>query len=52
MLAPSALPGGGDFPVEFVIATTDETEDALVYAEKLQVAAMRVDSLPSLQRLT
>ncbi|MEC8330036.1 MAG: efflux RND transporter permease subunit, partial [Verrucomicrobiota bacterium] len=41
MLAPSALPGGGDFPVEFVIATTDETEDALVYAEKLQVAAMQ-----------
>ena len=39
MLAPSALPGGGDFPVEFVIATTDETENALEYAKKLQMAA-------------
>ncbi|MEC9227801.1 MAG: efflux RND transporter permease subunit, partial [Verrucomicrobiota bacterium] len=41
MLAPSALPGGGDFPVEFVIATTDETENALVYAKQLQAAAMQ-----------
>jgi multidrug efflux pump len=41
MLAPAALPGGGDFPVEFVIATTEETEKALVYAKKIQGAAMQ-----------
>lgn len=41
MLAPSALPGGGDFPVEFVIATTEETEKALVYAKQIQGAAMQ-----------
>ncbi|WP_018416333.1 efflux RND transporter permease subunit [Teredinibacter turnerae] len=38
-IAPPALPGGGSFPVEFVIAATGDTEDILKYAEQLQQAA-------------
>lgn len=38
-LAPPALPGGGTFPVEFVIASTSEAEDILRYAEQLQQRA-------------
>lgn len=38
-IAPPALPGGGTFPVEFVIAATAETEDILRYAEQLQQKA-------------
>ncbi|WP_045855848.1 efflux RND transporter permease subunit [Teredinibacter purpureus] len=38
-LTPPALPGGGNFPVEFVIASTAETEDILKYAEQLQQKA-------------
>ncbi len=33
---PSALPGGGQFPVEFVIGSTAEPEVILKYAEELQ----------------
>ncbi len=40
-ITPAALPGGGDFPVEFVIASTDEPEAILGYAKQLQLAAMR-----------
>ena len=36
---PSALPGGGQFPVEFVIAATAEPETILKYAEMLQTNA-------------
>ena len=39
-LAPPSLPGGGNFPVEFVIASTAEVEDILEYAEQLQQVAM------------
>ena len=39
-IAPPALPGGGNFPVEFVIAATGEVEDILKYAEQLQQKAM------------
>ncbi|TVZ37305.1 multidrug efflux pump [Alteromonadaceae bacterium 2753L.S.0a.02] len=38
-IAPPALPGGGAFPVEFVLASTAETEDILKYAEILQQKA-------------
>ncbi|MDP5291260.1 efflux RND transporter permease subunit [Oceanimonas sp. CHS3-5] len=36
---PPALPGGSNFPVEFVIASTDEPADMLAYARQLQQAA-------------
>jgi multidrug efflux pump len=38
-LMPPALPGGGDFPVEVVIASTAEPERILQYAEALQQKA-------------
>ncbi|MFP2768106.1 efflux RND transporter permease subunit [Oceanisphaera sp. KMM 10153] len=37
---PAALPGGSNFPVEFIIASTDEPAQMLVYAEQLQQQAM------------
>ena len=36
---PSALPGGGQFPVEFIIASTAEPDVILGFAEKLQQKA-------------
>lgn len=36
---PSALPGGGQFPVEFVIGSTAEPDVILKYAEELQQKA-------------
>lgn len=33
---PSALPGGGQFPVEFIIGSTAEPETILQYAEEIQ----------------
>ncbi len=36
---PPALPGGSNYPVEFIIASTDEPEEMLGYAEKLQQRA-------------
>ena len=36
---PSALPGGGQFPVEFVIGSTAEPDGILKYAEELQQKA-------------
>ena len=38
---PPALPGGGDFPVEFVLASTAETREILEFAQQLQVKAMQ-----------
>jgi multidrug efflux pump len=38
---PPALPGGGDFPVEFVLASTAETGEILEFAQQLQVKAMQ-----------
>ena len=35
-ILPPALPGGGQFPVEFVIASTAEHEEILGYARQLQ----------------
>lgn len=36
---PSALPGGGQFPVEFIIASTSEPERILEFARRIQQAA-------------
>ena len=38
---PPALPGGGDFPVEFVLASTAETREILEFAQQLQLKAMQ-----------
>ena len=38
-ITPPALPGGGQFPVELVIASTAETEQLLEFAKKLQLKA-------------
>jgi multidrug efflux pump len=40
-VTPPALPGGGDFPVEFVIASTAEPEAILEFARQIQLKAMR-----------
>ena len=39
-VTPAALPGGGDFPVEFVLASTAEPEQILNFARQLQFKAM------------
>jgi multidrug efflux pump len=36
---PPALPGGGNFPVEFILASTAEPEEILQFAQKLQQKA-------------
>lgn len=38
-LMPPALPGGGQFPVEFAIVSTAEPEQILTFAEQLKVKA-------------
>lgn len=38
-LMPAALPGGGQFPVEFVLASTAEPDRILVFAQELQQKA-------------
>ncbi len=38
-ILPPALPGGGSFPVEFVIASTADTSEILAVAQKLQEKA-------------
>jgi multidrug efflux pump len=40
-VAPPALPGGGQFPVEFILASTAETGQILEFAQKLQLKAMQ-----------
>jgi len=40
-VTPSALPGGGEFPVEFVLASTAESEQILSFARQIQVKAMQ-----------
>jgi multidrug efflux pump len=39
-ILPPALPGGGQFPVEFVIASTQEPAEILRFAEQIQQKAM------------
>jgi multidrug efflux pump len=38
---PPALPGGGNFPVEFIVASTAETGEILEFADQLQRKAMQ-----------
>ncbi len=38
---PAALPGGSNFPVEFVIASTADSEQLLDFARKIQAKAMQ-----------
>ncbi|MSM38990.1 MAG: multidrug efflux protein [Geobacter sp.] len=40
-VTPPALPGGGQFPVEFILASTAETSQILEFAQKLQLKAMK-----------
>jgi len=40
-VAPPALPGGGDFPVEFLLCSTADSAQILEFANKLQLAAMK-----------
>jgi multidrug efflux pump len=40
-ILPPALPGGGNFPVEVVIASTAETAEILGFAQQLQAKAMQ-----------
>jgi multidrug efflux pump len=40
-VTPPALPGGGDFPVEFILASTAETGQILDFADQLQMKAMQ-----------
>jgi multidrug efflux pump len=40
-VTPPALPGGGDFPVEFIIASTADTGQILEFAQQLQLKAMK-----------
>ena len=40
-VTPPALPGGGQFPVEFVLASTAEPEQILSFAKQIQFAAMK-----------
>jgi len=38
---PGALPGGSQFPVEFVIASTADAKELMAFADQLKVAAMK-----------
>ncbi|MBA4372404.1 MAG: multidrug efflux protein [Thermodesulfovibrio sp.] len=40
-VTPPALPGGGQFPVEFILASTAETSQILDFARQLQMKAMK-----------
>ena len=50
MLAPSALPGSGDFPVEFVIALLTRQKMLSCTQNNYKRQLCKVDSLPFLQR--
>ena len=41
VLTPPALPGGGDFPVEFLLTATAEPVEILRYAQQIQQSAMQ-----------
>ena len=40
-VTPPALPGGGQFPVEFILASTAEAPQILEFAQKLQLKAIQ-----------
>ncbi|MFT5117570.1 MAG: multidrug efflux pump [Kiritimatiellia bacterium] len=45
-VTPPALPGGGSFPVEFLITSTDDAVDILKVAEQLQRKGMQAGLFP------
>jgi len=45
-VTPPALPGGGQFPVEFVLASTAEPEQILGFAQKIQMRPWPAASSP------
>jgi multidrug efflux pump len=45
-VTPAALPGGGNFPVEFVITSTDEAADILKVVEQLKLKGMQAGLFP------
>ncbi|MFT6255214.1 MAG: multidrug efflux pump [Granulosicoccus sp.] len=45
-VTPAALPGGGNFPVEFVITSTDEAADILKVVEQLKSKGMQAGLFP------
>ena len=40
-VTPPALPGGGRFPVEFILASTAETDQILQFAQQIQLKAIQ-----------
>jgi multidrug efflux pump len=40
-VTPPALPGGGQFPVEFILAATEEPDKILAFARQIQLKAMQ-----------
>lgn len=40
-VTPPALPGGGQFPVEFILASTDEPDKILEFAQQIQIKAIQ-----------
>jgi multidrug efflux pump len=40
-VTPPALPGGGQFPVEFILASTAETDQILQFAQQIQLKAIQ-----------
>lgn len=46
---PAALPGGSNFPVNFVIASTGETSELLEVAQKIEAEAMKSGKFAFLQ---
>ncbi|UCF90239.1 MAG: efflux RND transporter permease subunit [Desulfobacterales bacterium] len=40
-VTPAALPGGGQFPVEFILASTAEPDQILQFARQIQLKAMQ-----------
>jgi multidrug efflux pump len=42
-VTPPALPGGGQFPVEFIISSTEEPQRILEYASQIQAAAAKTN---------
>ncbi|PTX98998.1 efflux RND transporter permease subunit [Opitutus sp. ER46] len=46
---PAALPGGSNFPVEFVVASTGDTNELLTMAQKIEAEAMKSGKFRFLQ---
>jgi multidrug efflux pump len=40
-VTPPALPGGGQFPVEFILASTADSKEILEFAKQIQMKAMK-----------